>query len=99
VLWQRLKDEVEKEQELVNSLQNMVVVVDENSDNSSDDGNLPQLLHSLVSETNSAQFMWQNVCRIWQWKSFNLEKFQICVMHKVASELKACSGRDGAECS
>ena len=35
---------MEKEQELVNSLQNMVVVVDENNDNSSDDGNLPQLL-------------------------------------------------------
>jgi len=39
VLWQRLKDEVEKEQELVNSLQNMVIVVDESNENSSDDGN------------------------------------------------------------
>ena len=40
MLRQRLKDEVEMEQELVNSLQNMVVVVDETSENSSDDGKL-----------------------------------------------------------
>jgi len=38
VYWQLLKEEVEKEQELVNSLQNMVVVVDENNENSSDEG-------------------------------------------------------------
>ena len=35
-----LKDEVEREQGQVNSLQNMVVVVDESNENSSDEGNL-----------------------------------------------------------
>ena len=50
MLWlrQRLKEEVEREQELVNSLQNMVVVVDETNDNSSDDdGNYAYLLYSF----------------------------------------------------
>ena len=45
---QLLKEEVEKEQEQVNSLQNMVVVVDETNENNSDEGNYSQLL--LVSE-------------------------------------------------
>lgn len=35
---QLLKAEVEREQEQVNSLQNMVVVVDDNNENSSDAG-------------------------------------------------------------
>jgi len=41
---QRLKEEVEREQGQVNSLQNMVVVVDENNENSSDEGNCSQVL-------------------------------------------------------
>jgi len=56
VLRQRLKEAVEKEQELVNSLQNMVVVVDEASENSSDDGNQLCMLHRHLSEVSFTQF-------------------------------------------
>ena len=56
VVRQRLKDEVETQQDLVNGLQNMVVVVDETNENSADDG------ESLLSRRHTSQKLLLETC-------------------------------------